>query len=162
MSSTEIMASNAFDKARVGLWTSLQKHLLIVYEAEQVFLKATAFADFFPFTASLVEEDQLQEYWKCRNKLRDLYSDETAQLDTLVKAIRTKSYSEEGKKQLYLLILGYMDIVSIVFELLSTRVPTKLATEEELAETNVKFDRVRRFARLNIKGIINLLAPPIP
>ncbi|TGE10304.1 hypothetical protein [Hymenobacter fodinae] len=148
----------AFDKARTGLWTSLQKHLTAVYGAEKTFLAATAFVEAFPFALHSATEEQQADYASARRGLRDLYTDETNQLDTLVKAIRTKGYSEDQKKQLYLLILGYMDIAASVFELLITHVPAKQPEDEELAATVAKFERVRKFARLNVKGIAGLLA----
>ncbi|WP_375435646.1 hypothetical protein [uncultured Hymenobacter sp.] len=146
----------AFEKARTGLWTSLQKHLISVYGAEKAFLASVAFVDEFPFALHTANEEQLAGYWSARNSLRDLYSDETTQLDTLVKAIRTKNYSEDQKKQLYLLLLGYMDIAASIFELLSTHVPTKLPEDEELEAVAAKFERVKKFARLNVKGIAGL------
>jgi hypothetical protein len=149
---------SAFDKARTGLWTSLQKHLTAVYGAEKTFVAATAFVEAFPFALHSATEEQQAEYASARSGLRDLYTDETAQLDTLVKAIRTKGYSEDEKKQLYLLILGYMDIAASVFELLITHVPSKQPEDEELAATMAKFERVRKFAHLNVKGIAGLLA----
>ena len=148
----------AFDKARTGLWTSLQKHLTAVYGAEKTFLAATAFVEAFPFALHSATEEQQADYASARRSLRDLHTDETNQLDTLVKAIRTKGYSEDQKKQLYLLILGYMDIAASVFELLTTHVAAKQPEDEELATTVAKFERVRKFARLNVKGISGLLA----
>lgn len=148
---------SAFEKARTGLWTSLQKHLAAVYGAEKTFLAATAFVEAFPFALHTATEEQQADYQQTRRALRDLYTDETAQLDTLVKAIRTKSYAEDEKKQLYLLLLGYMDIAASVFELLSTHVPTKLPEDEELIATSAAFDRVRKFARLNVRGLASLL-----
>lgn len=148
----------AFDKARTGLWTSLQKHLTAVYGAEKTFLAATAFVEAFPFALHSATEEQQADYASARRGLRDLHTDETNQLDTLVKAIRTKGYSEDQKKQLYLLILGYMDIAASVFELLITHVAAKQPEDEELATTVAKFERVRKFARLNVKGIAGLLA----
>lgn len=148
----------AFDKARTGLWASLQKHLLAVYAAEKSFLGATAFVEAFPFALHTATEEQQADYQTGRNALRDLYTDETAQLDTLVKAIRTKGYSEDQKKQLYLLILGYMDIAASVFELLHTHVPTKLPEDEALTEATARFERVKKFARLNVKGLAGLLS----
>lgn len=150
--------SSTFDKARTGLWTSLQKHLTTVYEAESAFAKAVAFAGGeFPFAASLATPEQLESFTFRRRALRDLFTDETAQLDTLTKAIRTKAYAEDEKKQLYLLLLGYMDIAAAVFGRLQIQVPTALAKDEELEETLAKFGRVRNFARLNVKGISGLL-----
>jgi hypothetical protein len=146
-----------FDKARVGLWTSLQKHLALIYQAEATFTKSVAFADAFPFLPASVAAEQLAEYQQQRNSLRDLFTDETAQLDTLVKAIRTKSYAEEDKKQLYLLLLGYMDIAASVFDRLDEQVPAKLPKDEVLEETKAKFIRVQKFARLNVKGVTGLL-----
>ncbi len=146
----------AFEKARTGLWTSLQKHLAAVYGAEKSFLASTAFVEEFPFPLNTVGEEQLATYWSSRNALRDLYFDETTQLDTLIKAIRTKGYSEDQKKQLYLLLLGYMDIAASVFELLHTHVPTKLPEDAELDAVVAKFERIKKFARLNVKGIAGL------
>jgi hypothetical protein len=148
---------SAFDKARTGLWVSLQKHLAAVYGAEKAFLQAVSFADAFPFSPASVGAEQLDDYRMRRNELRDLFSDETSQLDTLVKAIRTKGYAEDEKKQLYLLLLGYMDIAASVFGLLSTHVAAKQAPDEELQATAARFERVQKFARLNVKGIGGLL-----
>jgi hypothetical protein len=147
----------AFERARTGLWTSLQKHLVLIYRAETAFTKAVAFADAFPFSPASVEAEQLAEYQQQRSALRDLFTDETAQLDTLTKAIRTKGYSEDEKKQLYLLLLGYLDIAASVFERLTTQVPSRLPKDEELEATQARFERVRNFARLNVKGIAGLL-----
>ena len=149
---------STFDKARLGLWTSLQKHLAAVYAAETAFAQAVAFADgTFPFSASAASAEQLDLYGQRRRALRDLFTDETLQLDTLTKAIRVKGYSEDEKKQLYLLLLGYMDIAATAFERLQTQVPTALPKDEELEETTAKFGRVQKFARLNVKGIAGLL-----
>ncbi|WP_035561273.1 hypothetical protein [Hymenobacter sp. IS2118] len=150
-------APTVFDKARLGLWTSLEKHLATVYAAEAAFRKAVAFADTVPFAASSATAEQLADYSRERQTLRDLFTDETTQLDTLTKAIRTKNYSEAEKKQLYLLLLGYIDIAASVFELLDSHASTPQAKDDELAETQVRFERVRRFARLNVKGISGLL-----
>jgi hypothetical protein len=157
MTPSNINTVNAFERARTGLWVSLQKHLALIYQAEAAFTKSVAFTDTFPFAPALVEAEQLAEYHSQRNTLRDLFTDETAQLDTLVKAIRTKGYTEDEKKQLYLLLLGYMDIASFVFVRLDEQVPAKLPKDEVLEETKVKFDRVRKLARLNVKGIAGLL-----
>ena len=154
-------ASASFDKARTGLWVSLQKHLATVYEAEAAYTQATAFAEAFPFAVSSASPAQLETYWQRRNALRDLFTDETTQLDTLNKAIRSKGYAEAEKKQLYLLLLGYIDIAASIFERLHTEVPTALPKDEELEETAARFDRVRKFARLNVKGIAGLLALPV-
>ncbi|UPL48194.1 hypothetical protein [Hymenobacter sublimis] len=148
---------SAFDKARTGLWVSLQKHLTAVYGAEKGFLAATSFTNSFPFSPAAASEEQLATYHAARLTLRDLYTDETAQLDTLVKAIRTKAYTEDEKKQLYLLLLGYMDIAAAAFELLHTHVPTRQPEDEELTATVARFERVRKFARLNVKGLAGLL-----
>ena len=160
MSTPDTPATPGFDRARAGLWSSLQKHLAPLYAAEAAFLKASAFANDFPFSVGDVPAEALAEYWRSRHALRDLYTDETAQLDTLTKAIRTKSYSEAEKKQLYLLLLGYFDIAASVFGLLETHVPRPLPPDEEWAETDDRFDRIRKFARLNVKGIAGLLALP--
>jgi hypothetical protein len=135
MNPADASAPSAFDKARTGLWTSLQKHLTSVYGAETVFSRATAFAEAFPFAVSAASAEQLADYHAARTALRDLFTDETNQLDTLNKAIRTKGYAEDEKKQLYLLLLGYMDIAGAVFERLHTEVPNALPPDEELAET---------------------------
>lgn len=153
-------APTVFDKARLGLWTSLEKHLATVYAAETAFRRAVAFAGAFPFAASAATAEQLADYDRQRRALRDLFTDETAQLDTLTKAIRTKSYSEAEKKQLYLLLLGYIDIAASVFELLDSHAATPVLKDEELAETQARFERVKRFARLNVKGISGLLTLP--
>jgi len=149
--------NSAFERARTGLWTSLQKHLLLIYQAETAFTKSVAFADAFPFSPAAVEEEQLANYTRQRGALRDLFADETAQLDTLTKAIRTKGYSEDEKKQLFLLLLGYLDIAGAVFERLQTQVPRQLPKDEELEATQARFERVRNFARLHVKGIAGLL-----
>ncbi|RZK38293.1 MAG: hypothetical protein EOO57_04320 [Hymenobacter sp.] len=157
MTASSADTSSAFERARTGLWVSLQKHLGLIYQAERAFNKAVAFADSFPFSPASVEGEQLAEYQQQRNALRDLFTDETAQLDTLTKAIRTKGYSEDEKKQLYLLLLGYLDIAASVFERLSVQVPARLPKDEELEATQARFERVRNFARLNVKGISGLL-----
>jgi hypothetical protein len=149
--------NTAFERARTGLWLSLQKHLALIYQAEAAFSKAVAFADAFPFSPASVEADQLAAYHQQRSALRDLFTDETAQLDTLAKAIRTKSYTEDEKKQLYMLLLGYLDIAASLFERLATQVPSQLPKDEELEATQARFERVRGFARLNVKGIFGLL-----
>ncbi|UOQ96966.1 hypothetical protein MUN81_17185 [Hymenobacter sp. 5317J-9] len=149
---------SAFDKARTGLWTSLQKHLAAVYEAEAAFAGGVAFAaGTFPFAASAATAEELDLYGQHRRTLRDLFTDETNQLDTLTKAIRQKGYAEDEKKQLYLLLLGYMDIAAAVFARLHTDVPASLPKDEELAETTARFARVQKFARLNVKGLPGLL-----
>jgi hypothetical protein len=150
-------STSPFEKARTGLFLSLQKHLTTLYAAEKAFLQSVAFTDSFPFLASSVDAELINEYWTRRNALRDLYTDETAQLDTLTKAIRTKGYSEDEKKQLFLLLLGYMDIASHIFTYLDTHVPNNRPNDEELKETSNRFERVRNFTRLNIRGIQGLL-----
>lgn len=160
MSTPDPTATPGFDRARAGLWASLQKHLAPLYAAETAFLKATAFTPDFPFSVGNLPAEALAEYWRTRYALRDLYTDETAQLDTLTKAIRTKGYSEAEKKQLYLLLLGYFDIAASIFGLLETHVPRPLPPDEEWAETEARFDRIRKFARLNVKGIAGLLTLP--
>jgi hypothetical protein len=152
-----MLGTNIFSCFHMGLWASLQKLLALIYQAEAAFTKSVAFADSFPFTASVVEEGQLAAYYQRRSDLRDLFTDETNQLDTLTKAIRTKGYTEEKKKQLYLLLLGYLDVADTVFERLAIQVPSKLPKDEELEATQARFERVRNFARLNVKGVIGLL-----
>lgn len=154
MNSTE--STTAFDRARSGLWTSLQAHLTTVQSVEKAFLDSVAFTDSFPFAAGLVPFQLLEEYWKRRHALRDLYTDETNQLSTLVKAVRTKGYTEDEKKQLHLLILGYIDIIASTVGLLDTHVPAALPKDEELLETATQFDRLRKLVRLNVKGIDGL------
>jgi hypothetical protein len=149
--------STAFERARTGLWTSLQKHLALIYQAETAFAKSVAFADSFPFSPASTEAGQLADYQQQRSALRDLFTDETAQLDTLTKTIRTKGYAEDEKKQLYLLLLGYLDIAASVFERLRTQVPGQQPKDEELEATQARFERVRSFARLHVKGIAGLL-----
>jgi hypothetical protein len=157
MSDAELTTPSAFDKARMGLWKSLQKHLQAGYQAEAAVARAVGVVETFPFAASSVSADQLDEYSRYRRALRDLFTDETTQLETLTKAIRVKGYAEDEKKQLYLLLLGYMDIAASVFERLHTQVPTPMPKDEELAETSGRFDRVQKFARLNVKGVAGLL-----
>ncbi|MGI4867301.1 MAG: hypothetical protein ACRYFZ_25510 [Janthinobacterium lividum] len=157
MTANSADTNSAFERARTGLWVSLQKHLALIYQAEKAFSKAVAFADSFPFSPASVEAVQLAEYNQQRNALRDLFTDETAQLDTLTKAIRTKGYSEDEKKQLYLLLLGYIDIAASVFERLSVQIPARLPKDEELEANQARFERIRNFARLNVKGISGLL-----
>lgn len=149
--------STAFEKARMGLWTSLQKHLVIIYEAERTFLKAVPIADDYPFSADLFTAEQTAAYNFQRAKLRDLLVDETAQLDSLVKAVRLKSYSEDKKKQLFLLILGYVDIAESIFLLSETHTYIGMTKKEEEQEETLRFDRVKKFIRLNVKGISSLL-----
>ena len=160
MDAPDLSPANAFDKARTGLWASLQKHLATVYEAEAAFAKVVAFAEAFPFPASSASSEQLDDYGRGRRALRDLFTDETTQLDTLTKAIRLKAYTEAEKKQLYLLLLGYMDIAATIFERLIIQVPAPLPKDEELEETAARFVRVQKFARLNVKGIAGLLGGP--
>lgn len=150
---------SVFDKARTGLWSSLQKHLATVYAAEAAFGQAVAFAEgSFPFAAAAASADHLHSYQQQRQALRDLLIDETTQLDTLTKAIRVKGYAEDEKKQLYLLLLGYIDIAGAIFARLHTQVPAPaLPKDEELEETTARFGRVQKFARLNVKGITGLL-----
>lgn len=148
---------SAFDKARNGLWLSLQKHLETVYAAEKSFRAAVPPTGELPFSAAQVEPQQLFEYQQQRAQLRDLYLDETTQLDSLVKAVRQKSYQEDEKKLLWLMILGYMDVAATVFALLDTHRPSRLEPDEELAETTARFERVRNFIRLNIRGLAGLL-----
>lgn len=157
MTAGSIDTTSAFERARTGLWVSLQKHLALIYQAETAFKASVAFADSFPFSTTSVEAGQLAEYTRQRSALRDLFTDETTQLDTLTKAIRTKGYTEDEKKQLYLLLLGYLDIAASIFERLSVQVPGKLPKDEELEATQARFERVRSFARLNVKGIAGIL-----
>lgn len=93
---------------------------------------------------------------RIRNALRDLYTDETAQLDTLTKTIRIKGYTEDEKKQLCLLLLGYIDIAGTIFELFVSHAQVRPPKDEELNDTAVRFSRIKNFVRLNIKGISGL------
>ncbi|GAB3300161.1 hypothetical protein GCM10027511_15370 [Hymenobacter humi] len=160
MSENAPTVSSTFDKARTGLWTSLQKHLATVYEAEAKFVQAVAFTLEFPFSTSTASAEQLDGFWRQRRALQDLFIDETTQLDTLTKAIRVKGYADDEKKQLYLLLLGYMDIAATVFERLQTQVPDRLPKDDELEQTTARFSRVQKFARLNVKGLPDLLSTP--
>ena len=161
MGESDITSASAFDKARAGLWNSLQKHLVLLYAAETAFTKAASFAEAFPFSPAAVPAETLHVYWQQRHALQDLHTDETAQLDTLTKAIRTKGYAEDDKKQLYLLLLGYLDIAAAVFSLLDTHIPSPLPKEEEWEATKSRFERVKNFARLNVKGMPGLLRMPV-
>ncbi len=149
-------ASAAFDKARTGLWASLQKHLQTIYAAETDFRAATRFTDTFPFPNSAATPQQLLDYQHQRAVLRDLFMDETTQLDTLVKAIRTKDYAESDKKLLMLMLLGYLGLADTVFSLLDTHRPSQQEPDEELDEARGRFERVRNFVRLNIRGVAGL------
>ena len=163
MSDSDPAASSPFDKARTGLWASLQKHLATIYAAEAAFTRAVAFADAFPFAANYATAEQLDGYGQQRRALRDLFTDETTQLETLTKALRVKAYAEDEKKQLFLLLVGYMDLAAGVFARLHTQVPTALPKDEELADTTARFARVQQFARLNVKGLpAGLLSGPAP
>ncbi|MGI4737217.1 MAG: hypothetical protein ACRYG7_18780 [Janthinobacterium lividum] len=128
-----------------------------MHTAEKAFTKSVAFADSFPFSTSSVSTELLDEYWRQRKALRDLYTDETVQLDTLVKAIRTKGYTEDKKRQLYLIFLGYMNVLASMVELLETYLPTTAPKDEELSETVARFDGLRKFARLNVKGLLSFM-----
>jgi hypothetical protein len=154
---TESNHMNNFEKARLGLWTSLQKHLDVIYEAEKKFIGAVPIADVYPFSTDLLSVEKFEEYQFQRVKFRDILIDETIQLDNLVKALRLKSYQEDDKKQLFLLILGYIDIAESVFSLLATRQPKSMIKDLEFEDAISKFDRVKNFVRLNIKGINGLL-----
>ncbi len=80
--------------------------------------------------------------------------DEVSQLSILVKTIRTKSYNEEAKMQLLMLLLGYIEIVSSVFEKLFKFKHTKLSSDKELEQSQTDFERFIKFVRLIIKGIL--------
>jgi hypothetical protein len=157
MQDSEQIELSAFDKARIGLWNSLQSHLEALYSSEKAFINSVSFTDSFPFLTSEVSADTLDNYQKQWKSLRDLYIDETIQLDTLIKAIRSKSYTENEKKQLYLLILGYMSVLSSIVKTLTTHIPVNQPVDEELLEMSSKYERVQNLARLYIKGIFGLL-----
>ena len=154
MQTPDYKGSVDFEKALKGLWRSLQKHLTELYEAEKLFTKGVTVSESFPFNPDLVDADKLLEYWKQRNNLRDLFIDETEQLGTLINAIRQKGYREEDKKQLLLLILGYMDIADSIFEQLETYKPLKHLDKEDYSNAQNNFGRLKKFIRLNIKGIM--------
>ena len=153
-------APTAFDHARAGFWSSLRKHLELLYAAETRFRAAAAFAGAFPFSPAAHPTEVVEDYAQRRRELIDLQTDETAQLEILTKAIRTKGYTADEKKQLYLLLLGYVDIAGSVFALLDTHVPAPLPKNEEWDDTKGRFERVRNFARLNVKGLPDLLSLP--
>jgi hypothetical protein len=156
MQSNEQTESGGFDKARTGLSNSLQSHLEVLYNTEKDFVNSVSFTNSFPFLTTEVNADTLDTYQKQWKLLRDLYTDETIQLDTLLKAIRSKKYNENEKKQLYLLILGYMSVLTSIVKTLYTHVPVNHPVDEELLETNSKFERLQNLTRLYIKGISGL------
>lgn len=57
-------------------------------------------------------------------------------------------------------MLGCFDIAAPVFSLLETHVPRPLPPDGEWAETGARFARIRKFARLNVKGIAGLRTLP--
>ncbi len=151
--SKENNKASAFQKAREGLWTSLQKHLEKLYETEKQFKQSVGFTDTFPFNSQILDSEKLSEYWQNRNNLKDLFIDETEQLSTLIKAIRQKDYKEDDKKQLFLMILRYVDIAESIFKQLETYKPLKFKEEEEYINALNTFNRLHNFIRLYIKGI---------
>jgi hypothetical protein len=144
----------AFQRARDGLWNSLQNHLTKLYETEEAFNKCLTFADAYPFDKSAVGAEILEEYWSLRKSLRNLYIDEVNQLESLIKAVRHKDYNEGDKKHLFLLILGYMDVLEATTEGLGQYVPKSLQKDEELANSAASFGKLKKFVRLNIRGIL--------
>ena len=146
--------SIAFQKARDGLWNSLQNHLSNLYETEEAFNKCLTFADNYPFDESAVNAENLEEYSRKRKALRVLFIDEVNQLDSLIKAVRHKGYKEEDKKHLFLLILGYMDMLEAITEGLYQYLPKSLPKDEELSSSTANFDRLKKFVRLNIRGVL--------
>jgi hypothetical protein len=157
MQNNEQIESSAFNKARIGLWNSLQSHLEILYSSEKAFINSVSFTSSFPFSTSEISADTLDNYQKQWKSLRDLYTDETVQLDTLLKAIRGKDYTENEKKQLYLLILGYMSVLTSIVKVLTSHISVNQPVDEELLETSSKYERIQNLARLYIKGISGLL-----
>ncbi|KUG06373.1 hypothetical protein [Solirubrum puertoriconensis] len=155
MSGTDTIS--AFDKARNGLWVSIQKRLANLYEAEKGFKSSLRFTDTFPFAAHTVEYEVMAEYQNQRTRLRDLFVDEVQALGELVKAIKNKSYAADDKKQLFLLILGYADLLWTVCSGLEEYVSTKQPVDAELEEAKASFERVKAFARLNVKGVGGLI-----
>ncbi|MBC6608924.1 hypothetical protein H8B13_19035 [Hymenobacter sp. BT188] len=149
--------TGAFDKARNGLWASIQKRLVNLYEADKSFKNSLRFTDTFPFAAQAVEYEVLVEYTKQHTKLRDLFVDEVEQLGVLVKAVKTKPYTSDEKKQLFTLILGYADLLWSVCSELEECVSTKHIVNNEWEEAKASFERVKAFARLHVKGIEGLL-----
>jgi hypothetical protein len=156
MQDNEQIGLSAFEKARTGLWNSLQSHLEALYSTEKYFINSANFTDSFPFSTSEISEEVLNNYQKQWKLLLDLYTDETIQLDTLLKAIRGKKYTENEKKQLYLLILGYTNMLTSITKVLFTHVPANQPVNEELLETNSKFERLQNLIRLYIKGVFGL------
>ena len=146
--------SVAFQKAKDGLWNSLQNHLSKLYETEEAFNRCLTFADAYPFEQSAINEENLEEYWSQRKNLRNLFIDEVNQLDSLINAVRHKGYKEEDKKHLFLLILGYMDLLEATTEGLFQFVPKSLPKDEELADSATRLDRLKKFVRLNIRGVL--------
>ncbi len=144
----------AFLKVRNGLWSSLQRHLNLIYEAEEAFNRSLNFTDVYPFDVSLIDADKLEQYWLVRNNFRNLFIDEVVQLETLVKAVKSKKYEEADKKELYLLILGYVDIIKSVSEALDIYNPTLLPKDEELTAAKSQLCRITKFIRLQIRGVL--------
>jgi hypothetical protein len=149
--------SLAFQKARDGLWNSLQNHLSKLYETEEAFNKCLTFADTYPFDKPAISAESMEEYWRQRKGLRNLFIDEVNQLDSLIKAVRHKGYKEGDKKHLFLLILGYMDVLEATTEGLYLYVPKSLPKDEELVKSKTNFNRLIKFVRLNIRGILPVL-----
>jgi hypothetical protein len=147
-------SKDIFQKNRDNLWSSLQKHLSVLYKQEKLFTNTLVFTDAYPFNPNLIAEDKLREYWFYRNSLRDLFIDETIQLGNLIKAIKQKEFVEDEKKQLYLLILGYMDIAGIVFKNLEVYLPVSFKLDDELENYLLRFEKLKKYLRLNIKGVM--------
>ncbi|RNI23365.1 hypothetical protein [Rufibacter latericius] len=140
-------------KIMTNLWKNLQKHLLEIYAVEKMFDNSLIVAEKFPFNPAYVEPEKLESFMQCRTNLRDLFIDEVSQLSILVKTIRSKNYNEEDKKQLFMLLLGYLDVASTALGKLQEYTHTKLPIDLELENTLTAFDKLKKFTRLNIKGI---------
>jgi hypothetical protein len=153
MSSLVSAPDAAFQKARDGLWTSLQRHLSDLQQAQQQFLRHRVPAAAYPFDPQEAEADQLTAYGEHRTTLRNLFIDEAQQLYTLVQALRSKSYTVADKRQLFLLLLGYVDLVNAATEALDYYVPQALPVDEELEEAKARLEKIRKGLRLYMQGI---------
>lgn len=156
MSSPASAPDAAFQKARDGLRTSLQRHLSELQQAQQQFLRHRVPAASYPFDAQDAGADQLTAYQEHRDTLRNLFIDETQQLHALVQALRSKNYPAADKRQLFLLLLGYVDLVSAATEALDYYVPQALPADGELAEAKARLEKIRKGLRLHVQGIPGL------
>ncbi|MBC3540422.1 hypothetical protein ACFSC6_11070 [Rufibacter sediminis] len=146
--------SPSFQKTRDNLLTSLQNHLENIYLVEKQFTDIIILSDVFPFNPNQVEKDKWEDYEIKRGNLRDLFIDETNQLEGLIKAIRQKKFNPTDSKQLLLLILGYVDIADSAFQKLFTYSFVTRNIDEMLESTQTRFVKLRNLIRLLIKGVI--------